>query len=175
MTTVARGSRAETSAFTASGSRSRAPLSATMTGSSTTGASPTSASASPTASIVSTVPSMPILTASTPMSSATAFTWPMIASRGIGVTPSTARVFCQVTAVIAVMPWTPHRANAFKSAWMPAPPPESEPAIDSTLGTRRELVETLIPTTRIDPGCGSTHRVPATALSIRATNLPTRA
>ena len=49
---------------------------------------------------------------------------------GTGVTPSTATVFCQVIAVIAVMPWTPQRANAFRSAWIPAPPPESEPAID---------------------------------------------
>ncbi len=77
---------------------------------------------------------MPILTASTPMSDATARTWPTIASGGTGVTPSTATVFCQVTAVIAVMPWTPQRANAFRSAWMPAPPPESEPAIESTAG-----------------------------------------
>ena len=37
-------------------------------------------------------------------------------------------------AVIAVMPCTPQRANAFRSAWMPAPPPESEPAIESTRG-----------------------------------------
>jgi hypothetical protein len=39
-----------------------------------------------------------------------------------------------VTAVIAVIPWTPHAANALRSAWMPAPPPESEPAIESTRG-----------------------------------------
>ena len=50
--------------------------------------------------------------------------------------PSTATVFCAVIAVIAVMPCTPQRANAFRSAWMPAPPPESEPAIDRTRGTR---------------------------------------
>ena len=58
-----------------------APLSATITGSSTTGAPPTRSRASSTASIVSTVPSMPILTASTPMSSATARTCSTIASR----------------------------------------------------------------------------------------------
>ncbi len=33
-------------------------------------------------------------------------------------------------AVIAVVPCTPAAANALRSAWMPAPPPESEPAID---------------------------------------------
>ena len=43
-------------------------------------------------------------------------------------------VFCAVSAVIAVIPWTPQRANAFRSAWMPAPPPESEPAIERTAG-----------------------------------------
>src|SRR3954467_14153019 len=32
------------------------------------------------------------------------------------------------------MPCTPQRANAFRSAWMPAPPPESEPAIERTAG-----------------------------------------
>jgi hypothetical protein len=86
--------------------------------------------------MVSDEPSMPIFTASTPMSTATARTCPTIASAGTGVMPSTTTVFCQVIAVIAVMPWTPQRANAFRSAWMPAPPPESEPAIDSTLGVR---------------------------------------
>ena len=45
------------------------------------------------------------------------------------MTISTPTVFCAVIAVIAVVPCTPQRANAFRSAWMPAPPPESEPAI----------------------------------------------
>src|SRR4051794_25421636 len=35
---------------------------------------------------------------------------------------------------MAVIPCTPQRANAFRSAWMPAPPPESEPAMESTRG-----------------------------------------
>ena len=54
---------------------------------------------------------------------------------GTGWTPVTPTVFCAVSAVIAVMPWTPQRANAFRSAWIPAPPPESEPAIERTAGT----------------------------------------
>src|SRR5213076_717758 len=49
----------------------------------------------------------------------------------------TSTVFCTVMAVIAVIPCTPQRAKALRSAWMPAPPPESEPAIDSTAGTGR--------------------------------------
>ena len=51
----------------------------------------------------------------------------------------TPTVFCAVSAVIAVIPCTPQRANAFRSAWMPAPPPESEPAIESTAGTGRGI------------------------------------
>ena len=38
-------------------------------------------------------------------------------------------MFCTVTAVIAVIPKTPSALNVFRSAWIPAPPPESEPAI----------------------------------------------
>ena len=58
---------------------------------------------------------------------------------GTGCTPVTPTVFCAVSAVIAVMPWTPQRANAFRSAWIPAPPPESEPAMESTAGTSRDM------------------------------------
>ena len=47
------------------------------------------------------------------------------------ITPS---VFCAVTAVIADVPKTPCAANVFRSAWMPAPPPESLPAIVSACG-----------------------------------------
>ena len=136
VTTVAAGSRS-TSAWRASGSSRCAPLSATITGSRTTGARRSRSSASRTASIVSTVPSIPIFTASTPMSSAPPSPGPRSPPAGTGVTPWTATVFCQVTAVIAVIPCTPQRANAFRSAWIPAPPPESEPAIDSTRGMAR--------------------------------------
>src|SRR4051794_41597056 len=33
------------------------------------------------------------------------------------------------------MPWQPAAAKALRSAWIPAPPPESEPAIVRHLGT----------------------------------------
>ena len=59
---------------------------------------------------------------------------PRAARRGRRSPPT---VFCAVIAVIAVIPCTPQRANAFRSAWIPAPPPESEPAIESTAGMRR--------------------------------------
>src|SRR3954471_7080956 len=55
-----------------------------------------------------------------------------------GSTSSAARtpvVFCAVSATIALVPKQPSAAKAFRSAWMPAPPPESEPAIVRHLGT----------------------------------------
>ena len=60
----------------------RAALRTPSRGRRTTGASPTRSSASTTASIVGSSPSMPTLTASTPMSSATARTWATIISGG---------------------------------------------------------------------------------------------
>ncbi len=70
------------------------------------------------------------------MSVATASICATIISGGTPVTMSTPTVFCAVSAVIAVIPCTPQRANAFRSAWIPAPPPESEPAIARQVGTR---------------------------------------
>jgi len=83
-----------------------------------------------------TEPSIPTLTPSTPMSSITARTCATIIAGDTGSTATTVRVFCAVIAVIAVVPCTPARANAFRSAWIPAPPPESEPAIDRHTGMR---------------------------------------
>ena len=45
----------------------------------------------------------------------------------------TPRVFWAVTAVSADVPYTPSAAKVFRSAWIPAPPPESEPAIVNAL------------------------------------------
>jgi hypothetical protein len=59
---------------------------------------------------------MPILTASAPISSAIAKIWLKTACGESGSTHSTARVFWAVIAVIAVIPCTPQRANAFRSA-----------------------------------------------------------
>jgi len=49
-------------------------------------------------------------------------------------TSCTPWVFCAVTAVRALIPKHSSAANVFRSAWMPAPPPESEPATVSSLG-----------------------------------------
>ena len=43
-------------------------------------------------------------------------------------------VSCTVTAVMAVMAYTPKALAVLISAWMPAPPPESEPAMTSRRG-----------------------------------------
>ena len=105
VTTVARGRSCSISVSRAAGASSSAPDSATITGSSTTGVPDgSSSSAATTASIVSTVPSIPILTASTPMSEATARTWAMMMSGGMAWTAVTPTVFWAVIAVIAVMP-----------------------------------------------------------------------
>ena len=110
--------------------------------------------------MLATVPSMPILTASTPMSSATARTWATMTSGETASTALTPTVFWAVMAVIAVMPCTPQAANAFRSAWMPAPPPESEPAIDSTQGGRlREPPPVRADSAwAIGPSLGARHR-----------------
>src|SRR3954471_8790992 len=138
--TVASGSSRSIIAWRAASSSSTAPDSATITGSITTGTpSSSSSSARATASTVSAVPSIPIFTASTPMSSATARTCSTMNAAGTVCTPVTPTVFCAVNAAIAVIPCTPQRAKAFRSAWIPAPPPESEPAIESTAGTGRDI------------------------------------
>ena len=111
-----RGRMRSIKAALALGSSSTAPLWDTITGSTTIGAPAVSPSASTTASIVGSSPSMPTFTPSTPRSSTTARTWATIISPGTGVTISTPTVFCAVIAVMAVMPWTPQRAKAFRSA-----------------------------------------------------------
>ncbi len=49
-------------------------------------------------------------------------------------TSRTPVVFWAVMAVRALVPKTPSAANVFRSAWMPAPPPESLPAIVRAVG-----------------------------------------
>jgi hypothetical protein len=81
--------------------------------------------------------SMPIFTASTPMSSTTASIWSMRICDGTAWIERTPSVFCAVSAVIAVMPKQPSAAMVFRSAWMPAPPPLSDPAMDRTRAYRK--------------------------------------
>src|SRR5436190_23567971 len=78
---------------------------------------------------------MPVLAASTPMSVKTASSCASTNSGGTSWTAVTPTVFWAVSATIALVPWQPAAANAFRSAWIPAPPPESEPAIVKHVGT----------------------------------------
>ena len=73
--------------------------------------------------------SMPVFAASTPMSEKTASSCARTNSGATSCTAATPTVFCAVSATIALVRKHPAAANAFRSAWMPAPPPESEPAM----------------------------------------------
>src|SRR5436190_17341218 len=55
-------------------------------------------------------------------------------------TPKTPAGFCAVRHVTTLGPCTARAANVFRSAWMPAPPPLSEPAMVRATGKRRGLV-----------------------------------
>ena len=84
--------------------------------------------------MIGVVASIPVLTASSPMSVATASICAATVSGGSVCTPVTPREFCTVTAVTATQPCTPHAARVRRSAATPAPPPESVPAIVMTRG-----------------------------------------
>ena len=88
--------------------------------------------------------SMPVFTASAPMSAATASIWAATISGGSSCTAVTRSVFCAVTAVMADVPYTPRAANVLRSAWMPAPPPESDPATVMAVGGRALLCRCVI-------------------------------
>ena len=77
---------------------------------------------------------MPVLMASAPMSPSTDSSCARTASGGSSQYPWTPSEFCAVTAQITLMPCTPSASIVFRSAWIPAPPPESDPAIASTRG-----------------------------------------
>ena len=163
VTTAARGSRMRTRAAGASRSRASPPL-ATITGSRTRGQSECSASLAATDSMIPALESMPILTASAPMSFATES---ICGRRSSGGTQDAlhARVFCAVRAVMAHVPNTPCAAKVFRSAWIPAPPPESDPrssAPSSSLLPARIALK-MVPAGRLernDLPSGSSSSVP---------------
>ena len=121
------------SAASASVSSSRCPPLATITGSTTSG-TPAAYRAMPaaTTAITSALCSMPVFTASAPMSlSTTSICWAM-KEGSMPITPCTPSVFCAVSAVMAVAAKPFIAVTALMSAWIPAPPPESDPATIST-------------------------------------------
>ena len=139
VTTVASGkSRVDERIDRVGSSSARARRVATITGSTTSGTG-CSARKPATASITAREKSIPVFAASTPMSEKTASSCATTNSGGTSWTAVTPTVFCAVSATIADIPWAPAAAKAFRSAWMPAPPPLSEPAIVSTRGTLMRL------------------------------------
>src|SRR5215468_92676 len=75
---------------------------------------------------------MPVLSASAPMSlRTTSICWAMKPGSTV-TTPCTPSVSWAVSAVIAVAAKAPIAVPALMSAWMPAPPPESDPATIKT-------------------------------------------
>src|SRR5882672_4092789 len=134
VTRAAIGSSMSRRAASASLSNSRWPPLAIITGSTTSG-TPGACffSEDATVAITSALCSMPVLSASAPMSlSTTSICWAMKAG-STATTPCTPSVFGAVRAVIAVAAKAPMAVTALMSAWIPAPPPESEPA---TIRTR---------------------------------------
>src|SRR5215217_4299903 len=77
---------------------------------------------------------MPIFTASAPRSERTTSICSSTNEAGIAITLATPRVFWAVSAVIAVIAKPPNMVIVLISAWMPAPPPESEPAMTRMRG-----------------------------------------
>jgi hypothetical protein len=88
----------------------------------------------PTVSTKSLVPSMPILTASGGKSLVKASSCCWTNSMGGTCTAVTPTEFCAVKQVTTLQQWNPKLDRASKSAWIPAPPPESDPAMVYTMG-----------------------------------------
>src|SRR5512134_4116915 len=82
------------------------------------------------------VDSMPHLAASVPKSESTEVSCRATKAGGRFSTPWTPSEFWAVTAVITDMPNTRKAEKVFRSAWMPAPPPESDPAMVRARETR---------------------------------------
>src|SRR5438128_10574137 len=95
---------------------------------------------SATASTRAAEPSIPDFTAAGGRSSASASSWRVTSATGTGSQLLTPTVFCAVTAVTTLVPNTPNWWNVFRSAWSPAPPPESEPAIVRAIFTGAGLL-----------------------------------
>src|SRR5438552_3837384 len=135
VTTSASGRSSLASAARASGWSSASPALAIITGSRTTRALPCARRRSDTTPMIGAVESIPIFTASASKSESTESIWRPTNSGGRLKTPWTPTEFWAVTAVITLIPNTRNAEKVLRSAWMPAPPPESEPAMVRALGT----------------------------------------
>jgi len=127
VTIVALGRRSSTRSDIAPFSMSSCLLVDTITGSTTRGihvGRPAS-----TARIVAASASIPVLMAPIGNSSEIACIWSVMIPGSRTRIPLTSRVFWAVIAVTTERPHTPSDWKTLRSAWIPAPPPESDPAM----------------------------------------------
>src|SRR5512146_176148 len=89
---------------------------------------------SATTAAMAPVASIPVLSAAGGRSSARASSWARTIPGSSASTRRTSTVFWAVMAVIADVPYAPNWWNVQRSAWIPAPPPESDPAMVSAIG-----------------------------------------
>ena len=92
---------------------------------------------------------IPVLRASGRRSSTTAWICASTTSRGMAWTAVTPWVFWAVTAVMTLVPKTRWAWNVLRSAWMPAPPPLSLPAMVRAMGWRSAMDLTLFVSERL--------------------------
>src|ERR1035437_5047717 len=78
---------------------------------------------------------IPVLTATTGNVSSKSSSWSQTSSTGSGWTVLTTLAVSDTTQVRAVRPWTPKYWNVLRSAWMPAPAEQSDPAIVRATGS----------------------------------------
>src|SRR5215207_273318 len=175
VSTVASGTISCRTAAMASPASNASPCLDTDTGSTTTGTPAGRVRSSPaTNRTMSADASMPVFTASTPMSSTTLRNCASTCSAGSSQAPWTPRLFCAVIAVSTLIPCTPLASIALRSAWIPAPPPESDPAIVSTLGGAVVIDQLLKCACPASPeyGAPSTVTLPAGQLSLPSATEP---
>ncbi len=133
MTRNASGSSNDASARRASAVMSAAPCLLIITGSTTSGKANARALRA-TSSTIAESPSAPVLAAAGGMSPSTASSWAPTSEGESTSTASTLIVFWTVTRVRTASPYTPLWWNVFRSAWIPAPPEGSEPAMVRATG-----------------------------------------
>ena len=144
VTSAASGRSFSHNIFTAFGSSNFAPLVEIQSGSTTNCRLPIAdcrfRKKSATTEIFSAENSIPVFTAAGGNSPNTASICCLSILGETVSTPMTRRGFCAVRQAMALAPWTPSAAKVFKSAWMPAPPPLSEPAMVRATGNCLRLL-----------------------------------
>ena len=139
MITSASGIRSSTRALSAEGFRRFDPDVALATGSTTRDGMLASRRALAASRIIAAENSMPVFAETTGKAEHTASICLPTNPFGVGAIPVTPSGFWAVRQVIALVPKTPRAENVLRSAWIPAPPPLSDPAIVMATGVFRPL------------------------------------